>query len=238
MERLQHLDELVAEPVLERHPPAVDPARDEQHLLVLDVHALDRADPLREVEHLRLGERRGREPAAVPLPDHRRVEALLDRRPDRERRREVVALDDEVRAVADPDLVDRREELVGRVSGEDVGGARLDADPDEREQALLLPCRCPLELVVAELDARQLVRALGVRLGEGHRHVEVRDARLEARVEDRHVEERVDGVQHRVGAASRGSARATPSRARGVDPMRGEAAVVERVDDAGGRARS
>ena len=73
---------------------------------------------------LRLGERRGREPAAVVLPDHRRVEALLDRRPDREGRREVVALDDEVRAVADADLVDLGEQLVGGVAGEDVGGAR------------------------------------------------------------------------------------------------------------------
>ena len=32
----------VAEPVLERDAPAVDPARDEHDLLVLDVHALDR----------------------------------------------------------------------------------------------------------------------------------------------------------------------------------------------------
>jgi hypothetical protein len=124
VQRLQHLDELVAEAVLERHAPAVDVARDEQHLLVLDVDALDRPDPLGEVEHLGLGERRGREPAAVALPDDRRVEALLDRRPDRERRREVVALDDEARAVADADLVDRGEQLVGGVTREDVGEAR------------------------------------------------------------------------------------------------------------------
>ena len=65
MQRLEHVDELVAEAVLERDPPGVDPARDQQHLLVLDVDALDRPDPLREVEHLRLAERRGREPAAV-----------------------------------------------------------------------------------------------------------------------------------------------------------------------------
>ena len=135
MQRLQHVDELLAEPVLEVDPPAVDPARDQQHLLVLDVHALDRADALREVEDLRLGERLGRVPAAVALPDHRRVEALLDRRPDREGGREVVALDLEVRAVADPDRVDLGEELVGGVAGEDVGEARLDADPDEREPA-------------------------------------------------------------------------------------------------------
>ena len=57
MERLQDVDELVSEPVLERDAVAVDHARDEQHLLVLDVDALDRADPLGEVEDLGLGER-------------------------------------------------------------------------------------------------------------------------------------------------------------------------------------
>ena len=117
VQRLQHVDELLAEPVLEVDPAAVDPARDQQHLLVLDVHALDRADPLREVEHLGLGERLGRVPAPVALPDHRRVEALLDRRPDREGGREVVALDLEIRAVADPDRVDLGEELVAARSG-------------------------------------------------------------------------------------------------------------------------
>jgi hypothetical protein len=87
---------------------------------VLDVDALDLADPLRKVEELGLRERGGREPAAVALPDERWVQALLDRRPDRERRREVVALDDEVRAVAHADLVDRTEQVVGGVAREDV----------------------------------------------------------------------------------------------------------------------
>ena len=102
---------------------------------------------------------------------------------------------------------------------EDVGRARLDPDPDEREQALLLPRRGPLELVVAELDARELVRALGVRLGQRHRHVEVRDAGLEARVEDRDVEERVDGVEHRVGPRL-ADQREHAVLARGVDAVR------------------
>ena len=62
----------------------------EQHLLVLDVDALDRPDALREVEDLRLAERRRSCTSRGPLPDHRRVEALLDGRPDRERGREVV----------------------------------------------------------------------------------------------------------------------------------------------------
>ena len=84
-ERVQHLedvDELVAQAVLEGDPLGLDPARDQEHLLVLHVHALDRADPLRELERLGLAERRRGVPAAALLPDDRRVEALLDRRPD------------------------------------------------------------------------------------------------------------------------------------------------------------
>ena len=163
MERPQHVDELLAEPVLEGDAPAVDPARHEQHLLVLDVDALDGADALRELEHLGLGERRGRVPAAVPLPDHRRVEALLDRRPDRERGREVVAVHDEVGAVADADLVDLGEQVVGGVAGEDVREPRLDADADER-QLPRAPGLLAVELRVAELHPRLLEGPLGVPL--------------------------------------------------------------------------
>ena len=140
---------------------------------MLDVHALDGADPLREVEHLGLGERRGRVPAAALLPDHGRVQALLDGRPDREGRRELVAVDDEVGAVAHADLVDLREELVRGVACEDVGGAGLDADADECEQPRLLPRRALRELLVAELHVRLLVRVLRMGLRERHRHVEV-----------------------------------------------------------------
>ena len=58
VQHLEDVDELVAEAVLERRPLAVDPARHEEHLLVLHVDALDRADALGEVEDLRLAERR------------------------------------------------------------------------------------------------------------------------------------------------------------------------------------
>ena len=129
---------------------------------MLDIDALDRPDALREVEHLRLGERRRRVPAAIRLPDDRRVEALLDRRPDRERRREVVAIDDEVGAVPDADLVDLAEQVVLRIAGEDVGQARLDADADERQPAGGRPRLGPVELLVAELHAGPLVRRLGI----------------------------------------------------------------------------
>ena len=110
MQRREDVDELLAEAVLEGHALAVHPARDQHDLLVLDVHALDRADALGEVEHLGLGERRRRVEAALALPDERRVQALLDRRPDRERGREVIALDDQVGAVADADFLDAREQ--------------------------------------------------------------------------------------------------------------------------------
>ena len=139
VQRREHVDELLAEAVLEGHPLAVDPARDQHDLLVLDVDAFDRADALGELEDLGLGEGGGRVEAALALPDQRRVQALLDRRPDREGRREVVALDDQVGAVAHADFVDLGEQLVGGVAREDVRQARLDADPHEREQAGLLP---------------------------------------------------------------------------------------------------
>ena len=172
MQRPQHVDELLAEPVLEVDPAALDPARDQQHLLVLDVDALDRPDPLREVEDLGLGERLGRVPAALALPDHRRVEALLDRRPDRERGREVVAVDDEVGAVADADRVDLGEELVGGVAGEDVREPRLDADADEREPAGLLPAPASANWASPSFSPGRGVR-------ERHRQVEVGAAGLE-----------------------------------------------------------
>src|SRR5205823_9250975 len=118
------------------------------------VHALDHADALGELEQLRLGERLGGVEAALPLPDERWVQAFLDRRPDREGRREVVAVDDEVGPVADGHLVDLLEEMVGRVAGEDVGEPRLDTDADEREQALLPPALVRRELLVAQAHAR------------------------------------------------------------------------------------
>jgi hypothetical protein len=56
------------------------------------------------------------------------------------------ALDDEVGAVANTDLGDAREQLIGRVAGEHVRQPRLDADADEREHPGALPL-----LVLGEL---------------------------------------------------------------------------------------
>ena len=71
-----------------------------------------------------------------------------------------------------------------------------------------------------------------MRLRERHRHVEVRHAGLEARVEDRGVEARVDGVEDGVGARhSRSTRRSRPRSTR--RRRRREAAVVELGDDRG-----
>jgi len=66
-----------------------------------------------------------------------------------------------------------------------------------------------------------------VRLGERHGHVQVGDARLEAGVEDRLVEDRVDRVQDRVRLRLADQAHHVVPAA-GVDPVRREAAVVGR----------
>ena len=76
----EDVDELVTKPVLERHALGVNPARDQQHLFVLDVDALDFADALGEVENLWLRKRWSRKPALVLLEDHGRVQALLNLR--------------------------------------------------------------------------------------------------------------------------------------------------------------
>src|SRR5215813_4866782 len=92
VQRLQHVDELLAEAVLECHPPGADPTGDQKDFLVLDVDALHRPDSDGEIEDFRLAKRGRRVPAAVRLPDDRRIQALLDCRPDREGGREVVSL--------------------------------------------------------------------------------------------------------------------------------------------------
>ena len=130
---------------------------------MLDVDALDRTDPLGEVEDLRLGEGGGREPSAVLLPDHRRVEALLDGGPDGEARREVVAGDEEVGTIAHADLLDPIEEVVGGVACEDVRQARLHPHAAQGEQAALRPRVGLVELLVAELDEGVRVRSLRMR---------------------------------------------------------------------------
>jgi len=188
---------------------------------VLHVDALDHADPIGELEQLRLGEGLGGVEAALLLPDQRRVQAFLDRRPDGEGRCEVVALDDEVGAVAHGDLVDLGEEVVGRVAGEDVGEPRLDADAGQSEQPAFAPALVLVELLLSQQD---------VRVGQGHRHVEVGASVFEGGVEDRRVEARVGRVEDglRLGLAKEGDERLSIAR---VDLGRGEALVSVALHD-------
>ena len=196
MQGLEHLDELIAQAILERHALAVDPARHEQDFLVLDVDALDRPDAVGEFEDLSAREGRGREPAAVLLPDDRWIEALLDGGPDREARREVVAADDQVGTVAHAELVDLREQVVGGIAGEDVRQARLDADAAQGEQATRLPRGGLIELLVTELDEGVAVGSLRMRLRQAHGRIEVVGPGIERAIEDRHVEPWIDDVEH------------------------------------------
>ena len=227
MERPEDIDELLAQAVLEGHPPAVDLARHEHHFLVLDVDAFDLADPVGELEQLRLGKRLGRIEAALLLPDQRGIQTLLDRRPDREGRGEVVALDDEVGPVAHGHLVDLVEEMVGGVAGEDVGEPGLDTDAGEREQAALVPALVPVELLLAQQH---------VRAGQRHRHVEIGAAVLEGGVEDRRVEARIGRVEDsvRLGLAQESDESLPVAR---VDLRRGKAVVAVALHDRGGTGR-
>ena len=162
VERLEDLNEFVAEAVLEGNPAGIDPPWDEEDLLVFHVHAFDRPDAGGEDERLGLAERLGREPPTRFLPYDGRVQAFFDGRPDRESRTEVVAFDNEVRPVPDTDLIDRGEQLVHRIPGEDVGQARLDTHSHERKETTFLPFRAERELLVTEFDSGLRVGVLGM----------------------------------------------------------------------------
>ena len=151
----------------------------------------------------------------------RRIETLLDRRPDRERGGEGVAVDDDVRSVTDADLVDRRKEVIRGVPGEYVRQPRLDPDADEGEQPGFLPALVLCELRVAELDAGLLVRPLGMRLRQRHRHVQIRTAGLEGGREDLGIQARIDRVQNHVRVGRPGCSNDC-ALVRGVELERGE----------------
>jgi hypothetical protein len=228
VQRLEHVDELRAEAVLEGGAFAFDPAWHQQHFFVLDVDTLDGSDAVGKVENLWLREWFGGEPTAVGLPDHRRVQALLDGGPDRERRRELVAVDRQVRPVARAQLVDVGEQVIGGVAGEHVGKPGLHADPDQREAPGGAPLVLDGELLVAELDAGEFVWLLGMPQRQAHGHVEVVGATGQRAVEDRHHEPRVDGV-HDVGDVVAANEFGDVVGRRRVDLRGGESRVAHRV---------
>ena len=168
---------------------------------MFDVHALNRPDALREREELRRAERLGRVPRApVAIPNHGRVEAFLDGRPDREDRRERVALDAQVAAIPHMDLVDLVEQVLGGMGREDIGQARIHAHAQQRQASGAAPVLVPSELVVAKLHPRLMEWVLRMRPGEAVGHVHVVDARRQGTFEDGHHEARIDRVHHQVDA--------------------------------------
>ena len=101
-----------------------------------------------------------------------------------------------VGAVADPDLVNLVEQVIGGVPGEHVGQPRLHAHPHEREEALVDPLGLGRELFVAEFHPGAAMRIGGVRPRQTHRGVEVVAAGIERASEDRHDEAWVNQIRH------------------------------------------
>ena len=202
-------------------------------LFVLDVADLDLADALGQPELLELGERLDGVDVAVLVHDGG-VVALLDGRPDAEAEADALGAGDlEVAAVADADVVDLVEEVVGGVAGEVVGHAGLDAEAGERVLADLLELGAERVLVVAELLAALVDRVGRVRLAERHGGVEVVHLRLERGLQQRRVEVRRAEVHEDVDAVLLGQRGHGVHVAR-VDLLGDEARVLERGDEVGG----
>jgi len=195
-------------------------------LLVLHVADLDLPDAFGKPELLELGERLDGVDLAVLIHD-RRVVALFDRRPDAEAETDALGAGDlEVGPVADADLVDLVEEMVGRVPGEVVGHAGLDAEAGERVLADGLEVAVESVLVVTQLLAALVERVGGVRLRKRHRRVEVVRARLEGGLQQRRVEVRRAEVADDVDAVLRGERRDAVGIA-GIGLLRNEAAIAK-----------
>ena len=158
-------------------------------LFVLDVRDLDLADALGQEELLELGERLDRVPALVGFPDDGRLRALFDRGPDRETEGDSLGAGDlEVGAVADADLVDLVEHVVGGVAREPVGHAGFDAETGEGGLADLVEVGVERVLALAQLDAAGADLAAGMRLGDGHGGVHVVRLGLEGGAQQLRVE--------------------------------------------------
>ena len=191
----------------------LDPARDQQHLLVLDVHALDRADALR-------GSRTppARENGAVVNQPRsasqitggfRHSSIVVQMENDG---REVVAVDD--RGSRRPGRRSRRSRRTAR---------RRRSGRTRRTVRARRRCRPgpagrppPTASAAANCSSPSLtpalgVRPLGMRAGQRHRHVQVVRAGGEGAVEDRHDEARVDRVEDVGDRRARGTAAATAS---------------------------
>ena len=198
MEGFQYPDELITEAVLERHTLRGKPTRHHQHFFVFDIDTLDRPDSFREIENFWLAERFGCEPTLVLLPHDGRVEALFDGRPDTEAGGEdfvaFVVEHSEVRAIACTKFIDFTEQVVNRVSGENIRQSGLDTNSHEGQTPGRLPFVVSRELFVTELHARFRIRLGWVGLRQTHRHVEIICTRRDRARKNRLNKLRFDGV--------------------------------------------
>ena len=144
---------------------------------MFDVDTLNRANALGKDKDFRLAKGRSREPAPILLPNHGRIEALLNRGPDAKARRKnlvaVVVHDDEVRPIACTEFVNAAEQVVDGIAGKNVRQTGLNAHAHERQASGVFPLTVGRKLRIAQLDVSFLVWCRGVGLGERHGHIEV-----------------------------------------------------------------
>ena len=196
----RHVDELLAEPVLERDPLAVHPARDQHDLLVLHVHALAP----------------GRSPRGTRTPRARRTARSCRSRARAPRSaagsgtpRSSSRSRTSARTHSPRPRGRRRRAPRLRRSSRTAPRRRSAANTSDRPGSTPIPtsasrpacshASCSASCCSPSIIPGQLVGALGVGVRQRHRHVQVGDRGLERRAEDRLVEARVAGVQHGVG---------------------------------------
>ena len=200
MNRLENVNELLTQAVLEGDLFRINLAGDEEHFLVFHIHALDWANALWEIESFGFTEWFRGVPANTILPNNRRIEALFNRRPDAKRRCKFVAFDDNVRAVQNLHFIDTAEQLVAGVFGEDVREPRFNAHANDGPDAELVPVPVARKLLIAELDTGFGVGAKWMWLRQGHGHVDVVHFFVFTCQEDGHDESGVNRVDDNVWA--------------------------------------
>src|SRR5258708_38510235 len=135
MQSFQDADEFIAKSILERDTLRSHPARHEQDFLMFYIDHIDLSNTFRELERLMFRERLGREPTLPLLPDHGRIEAFFNRRPDRKIRRELIAINLNVRSIADTNLFNFLQYRMLRVALEHTVHAGFHAATNQRKQA-------------------------------------------------------------------------------------------------------
>src|SRR6185295_9463324 len=125
-----------------------------------DIHA---TDALWKIEGLMLREWLRREPAFILFPNDRRIQTFFNSRPDRKAGSEVVAINGDIRSIADADLFDLIEEMILGITSEHICHARFHTESDQCEQTFPFPLFGFVELIITQLDSRFMERVSRVR---------------------------------------------------------------------------